>query len=108
MMMHARAVATPMLDAGRVAEALETIEVGIDGIRDFLDEYQQGHRAAECAELVTLEHWRDELLAKEENLAAAKPATVVQVLRRKLDEAVAAEQFEEAARLRDEIKRLAQ
>ena len=86
-------------------EGLGVIESGIDTIRGFLEEYDQSHRAEECVELVSLERWRDEILAKEERAAAARPKSAIQILRQKLDAAVAAEEFEEAARLRDEIRR---
>jgi hypothetical protein len=105
-MMHARAAATPLLAQKRFSEGLHVIETGIEAIREFLDEYNQIHRAEECIELVSLERWRDEILSKEEQAAEARPKSKISMLRRKLDEAVAAEQFEEAARLRDEIHRL--
>ena len=41
------------------------IEAGIEAIREFLDEYDQGHRAEECVELVSLERWREEILTKQ-------------------------------------------
>ena len=107
-MMHARAVATPLIERKELAEGLQAIESGIDAIRDFLDEYQQSHRAEECVELASLEHWREEILTKEDRAAAARPKTAIQILRQKLDRAVADEQFEEAARLRDEIRRRAE
>jgi hypothetical protein len=107
-MMHARAVAMPLIEAERVGEALEAIEEGIDGIRDFLEEYQQTHRSEECVELTALEQWRDEILQSKGGLEQAPPQTAVQMLRRKLEAAIAAEQFEEAARLRDEIRRLSE
>lgn len=105
-MMHTRAVATPLLAHKAFAEGMRIIETGIEAIREFLDEYNQSHRAEECVELVSLERWRDEILSKEEQAAAARPKSKVGMLRRKLEEAVAAEQFEDAARLRDEIRRL--
>jgi hypothetical protein len=105
-MMHTRAVATPLLMQKAFAEGLRVIDMGIEGIREFLDEYSQSHRAEECVELVSLEKWRDEILSKEEQAAAARPKSKISLLRRKLDDAIAAEQFEEAARLRDEIHRL--
>jgi hypothetical protein len=105
-MMHTRAVATPLLTQKRFSEGLLVIETGIEAIREFLDEYNQSHRAEECMELVSLERWRDEILSKEEQAAEILPKSKISLLRRKLDEAVAAEQFEEAARLRDEIRRL--
>jgi protein-arginine kinase activator protein McsA len=57
-------------------------------------------------ELVSLERWRDEILTSEQYSATAQPQNVVQGLRKRLEAAVAAEAFEEAARLRDEIRRL--
>jgi DNA-binding transcriptional MerR regulator len=105
-MMHARAVATPLLAQKAFAEGLRVIEAGIEAIREFLDEYNQSHRAEECVELVSLERWRDEILSREEQAAAARPKSKIGLLRRKLEEAVAGEQFEDAARLRDEIRRL--
>jgi hypothetical protein len=107
-MMHTRAVATPLLGHKAFAEGLRVIEAGIEAIRDFLDEYNQSHRAEECIELVSLERWRDEIVTKEEQAAEARPKSKISMLRRKLEEAVAAEQFEDAARLRDEIRYLSE
>ncbi len=61
-MMHTRAVAMPLLAQRAFAEGLRVIEAGIEAIRDFLDQYNQSHRAEECIELVSLECWRDEIL----------------------------------------------
>ena len=69
---------------------------GIEAIREFLDEYDQSERAEECVEMVALERWREELLAVEERAAAARPKTPAQLLRDKLNAAIAAEEFEEA------------
>ncbi|MEN6451118.1 MAG: UvrB/UvrC motif-containing protein [Thermoguttaceae bacterium] len=106
LLMHSRAVATPFLQQRLYEDGLRAIEAGIDGIREFLDEYDQGRRADECTELVTLERWRDEIISKEQQAAARRPKTAIEILRQKLDAAVAAEEFEEAARLRDQIHEL--
>lgn len=108
LMMHARAIATPLVEQHRYDEGLRAIEAGIEGIREFLDDYEQGHRAEECVELVSLEKWREELLDKEQRAAATRPKSAVQILRQKLDAAIAAEEFEEAAELRDKIRVLGQ
>ena len=55
---------------------------------------------------MTLERWRDDILVREERAAAFRPQSAAAVLRKKLDAAIAAEEFEEAARLRDEIRKL--
>ncbi len=105
-MMHARAVATPLVQQRLYEEGLRVIEAGIDAIREFLDDYDQSHRAEECVELVSLERWREEILSREQRAAAARPKSAMQILRQKLDAAIAAEEFEEAARLRDDIRKL--
>jgi hypothetical protein len=105
-MMHARAVATPLVDKGDYSGALETIEAGIAGIRRFLEEYRQSHRADECLELKNLEQWRDEVMAEADHAGKGEAVRTMLDLQQKLREAVADERFEEAARLRDEIRRL--
>jgi hypothetical protein len=105
-MMYARAVATPLVERKQYEEGLRAIESGIEAIREFLAEHEQGDRAEECAELTSLERWRDEIVSREEVAAEDGPPSDVQLLRRKLAAAVAAEEFEEAARLRDKIRGL--
>ena len=79
---------------------------GPEGIREFLDEYDQGHRAEECVELESLEQWRDEILSAEQRAAENRPKSKLEILRRRLEAAIAAEEFEEAARFRDQIRKL--
>ncbi len=107
-MMNTRAVATPLVREKKLAQALETIEAGIGAIRDFLDEYGQTERSSECVELVNLEQWHAEVLREQRSTPpdSNDKAAVAAHLRRQLSEAVAQEDFEEAARLRDEIRRL--
>jgi hypothetical protein len=105
-MMHSRAVATPFVELGDFPTAVTAIEAGIRDIRQFLDEYGQTERAEECAELTQLVRWRDELAAKNPNVLPAPDADPVTTLRRQLAEAVRDERFEEAARLRDEIRHM--
>jgi protein-arginine kinase activator protein McsA len=63
-------------------------------------------RAPQCAELVHLERWREEVAAQTPGGAPVATPNPLDELRQKLDEAVASERFEEAAQLRDEIRRL--
>jgi hypothetical protein len=108
LMMHTRAAATPLLRKKAYREAFRAIDAGIEAIRDFLDEYNQSHRAEECMELVSLERWRDELLVQDEAIAAAEPKRKIQLLKQRLERAIEAEEFEDAARLRDEIRALSE
>lgn len=103
-MMHTRSVATPLIRRQEYQEGLQLIVSGIDAIRDFLDEYDQSDRAEECVELVSLEHWRKEVLTTLQRAEADRPKSEIEILRDKLEAAIAAEEFEEAARLRDQIR----
>jgi len=104
-MMNVRAVATPLLDEAHYDEGLQVIESGIDAIRNFLDEYGQANRTDECVELTGLERWHVEVLAEKADAENARPKGPEAILREKLQEAIATEEFEQAARLRDEIRR---
>jgi hypothetical protein len=108
LMMHTRAVATPMVESGELTEALRTIDSGIEAIREFLDTHDLSERADQCAELISLEQWREEVLVAAHRTGKAHPEATAEVLRRQLQQAVAEERFEDAAALRDEIRRLAQ
>jgi hypothetical protein len=105
-MMHTRAVATPLVELRDYDTALGVIDAGIKGVRQFLADYAQQHRADQCAELVQLEQWREQVEGQRNSSERRRPPTQLESLRRRLDEAVADERFEEAARLRDEIRRL--
>jgi hypothetical protein len=106
LMMRARAMATPMVEQSQIVDAIRVVDAAIGAIRDFLDEYQQAENADPCLELANLEQWREEIVAMAETSQEADPAQRVLVLRRDLQAAVADERFEEAAKLRDEIRRL--
>lgn len=107
-MMQARAVATPLVEAERTSKALEAIDSGIEQIQDFLDEYDLNEREEACQELQSLERWRDEILADKGLAADLPPETRIELLRKQLRGAIELEEFEEAARLRDELRRLSQ
>lgn len=98
-MMHTRALGHQALARADHHAALELIDEGIAKIRQFLREYDQSEREAECAELGFLLRWRREV----EN---DRPVGPVERLEQQLELAVALEEFEEAARLRDQIRRL--
>ncbi len=106
LMMNARAVATPLIESGQIEQGLQVIESAIAAIEKFLEEYDLQEQVEQCVELNTLRQWREEILTQNRAAASARPGDVLEVLHRKLQEAVAAEAFEEAALLRDEIRRL--
>src|SRR4029079_15213333 len=72
-MMHARAVATPLVELEDYRAALGAIDAGIASIRSFLDEYDQSQNAESCSELVNLLRWREELAAKNPSTIMVEP-----------------------------------
>jgi len=98
-MMNARALALKELGRSDLRAALECIDEGVRRIREFLDEYNQADREADCAELNFLLRWRADV-------DRDRPKGPLVRLEDELREAVARESYEEAARIRDEIRRL--
>jgi hypothetical protein len=98
-MMHTRALAGIALDAGQTRAAIEKIDVGIEAILAFLREYQREDRPERCPELAFLRNWRAEL-------DRTRDRGPIEKLELQLDLAVTREDYEEAARLRDQIRRL--
>jgi hypothetical protein len=98
-MMRARALALQALSRSDFSEALEQIDEGIEQIRRFLREYHQEEHEGKCAELGFLLGWRREV-------ERDRPAGPIERLEQQLGLAVAREDYEEAARLRDQIQRL--
>jgi hypothetical protein len=100
-MMHARAMGMLALAEHDHRAALGHIDAGIEAIREFLRDYEQADNEGECPELSFLVTWRGEV-------ERAQPMGPVQRLEQQLGLAIALEHFEEAARLRDQIRRLAE
>ncbi|CAN5766472.1 hypothetical protein BH23PLA1_BH23PLA1_45010 [soil metagenome] len=98
-MMHARAVGQQAIERGDHKSAIERIDQAIAAIRDFLREYDQQGREATCQELAFLKQWRVEV-ERERTIGP------VERLEEQLQHAVALEDYEEAARLRDQLRRL--
>ncbi|MCA1684465.1 MAG: UvrB/UvrC motif-containing protein [Planctomycetia bacterium] len=98
-MMKTRALAHQALTLNDHATALAAIDEGVAAVRQFLRDYQQSENEAECMELGFLLRWRREVEAE-------RPVGPVERLEQQLALAVALEEYEEAARLRDQLQRL--
>jgi hypothetical protein len=107
-MMHARAVAAPLAALHDYEAAIGVIDAGIAGIRQFLAEYNQLENADSCNELAQLLRLRDQLAAKGPGRFAPEPEPEhpLNRLKQELELAIDEERFEEAARLRDQIRRM--
>jgi hypothetical protein len=98
-MMQARARAMLALEDDKYPVALEEVQKGISRIEKFLEEWDGDVLEEDLPELAFLHDWYEEL-EKE------RPLSQQEQLERDLCTAVEAENFEEAARLRDKIKTL--
>jgi hypothetical protein len=116
-MMHARAVATPLVELEQWEAAVNVLEAGIRGIEQFLADYNQKEKAPQVGELAFLQRWKQEILEKNppkaltgpdaaaESTVAAPPDPLTQV-REDLGKAIKEERYEDAARLRDDLRKL--
>jgi hypothetical protein len=115
-MMHARAVATPLVELEQWDAAAGVLDAGIRGIERFLEEYDQMEQAPRVGELTFLRQWKEEILSKIESESGAMADTAIATppdsinraaeLRTKIELAVVEERYEDAAMLRDELRRL--
>jgi excinuclease UvrABC helicase subunit UvrB len=110
-MMHARAVATPLVEMRDYDAARGAIDAGIEAIRAFLEDYRQTDNAEDCAELNMLVQWREHLQHQQTDDASKayrppEPRQLIEDLRMQLQAAIDEERFEEAARLRDRIRQV--
>lgn len=110
-MMHTKSVAAPLVELRQSDAAMAVIEAGIAAIEQFLVDYEQTHRKDQCFELLHLQAWLAEVRASRRQGAAVpehepidRPIDRLAALRVALATAVAEERFEDAARLRDEIR----
>jgi len=98
-MMYTRARASLSLKDDDHRAALSHIDDGIKAIRQFLRDYEQEGRETECSELRFLVRWRREVERE-------RPIDLLAKLEQQLELSVVLEDYEEAARLRDQIRRL--
>lgn len=98
-MMNTRALALQDLARSDAQAALGRIDEGVRRIREFLHEYNQDDRETDCAELNFLLRWRDDVDRE-------RPKGLLVKLEDELRVAVARESYEDAARIRDEIRRV--
>ncbi len=111
-MMHARAVATPLIETRQWDASIAAIDAGIRNIEQFLRNYGQESKAEHCGELTFLKKWRLEVARHLEsgsengNSTADSPIDPVTALHEQLATAIAEESYEEAARIRDQIRQM--
>ena len=98
LMMHAKAKASIQVNNKDYAGALRCVEDGLERIREFLIGFGQEEAFDESNEVKVLKRFARDIRKK-------LPMDPVARLQARLDRAVRAEDYESAARIRDEIKR---
>jgi hypothetical protein len=97
-MMNARASASLVFKEKRYAEALRIVQDGMNAIKDFFQRFGQEEGYAQSNEVKVLKRFARDIRKK-------MPIDPIAKLKTQLDRAIKGEHYEEAARLRDEIKR---
>lgn len=103
-MMNTRAKVSICLEAQNPKAALTHLRDGILQIRQFLAEYDHMSED-ECPELQHLREWRKEIKGLQ-GIQPSRELTEENRLEAELGEAVATENYEQAAKIRDALKRL--
>jgi protein-arginine kinase activator protein McsA len=99
LMVHTRAAATQALKCNDYDLAIHEAEDGIEKIKAFYQESPHPEFAEQSREIESLQAWLDEIKMK-------RPLTRREQLERALFEAVKSEDYERAARVRDQLKKL--
>jgi hypothetical protein len=99
LMVQTRARATLRLLKDDFSGAIQEIQNGLEKIREFYQKYSRTDLIDQSAEILSLQHWLEDVTAK-------RPLTKREKLEIDLNEAVKREDYEQAARVRDQLKNL--
>ena len=97
-MMNVRAKASLLFNEKRWKQALEVVNEGLDSIKDFFASFGQDEAFTRSNEVKILKKFARDIRKK-------LPIDPIQKLKTQLEKAVQREAYEDAARLRDEIRR---
>jgi hypothetical protein len=97
-MMNARAQASILFKENRHSAALQTIQTGLQNLKEFFARFGQEEAYGQSNEVRVLKRFARDIRRK-------LPLDPVTKLHQQLEKAIKTERYEEAARLRDEIER---
>jgi hypothetical protein len=97
-MMNVRASASLLVDKKQYVEALAIVDDGLTAIKDFFLKFDQEEAFGHCNEVRVLKRFAREIRRK-------LPVDPIEKLQTQLDRAVKQERYEDAAKIRDEIRR---
>jgi hypothetical protein len=96
-MMNARSKALPAMEAGMFKSALAHVEAGIRTIREFFERFNRLEAYEESSEVQVLLDLRHDIVQR-------LPIGTIERLERKLQRALREERYEDAVRIRDQIR----
>lgn len=99
LMMNTRARACICLESQKFERALQQIEIGVERIEDFFLTLDRGDLLEGCKEIAFLRDWS-------ERIRDNKPLSPTEKIKQQLSAAVEREDYERAAKLRDELRQL--
>lgn len=110
-MMLTRAEGSLAVEAGDTVQAVEVINEGLDALKEFYLDFERQDLLENSGEIHSLEQWLEEIEATPKDEATAKPVastpqTEIERLESLLKDAIKCEDYERAAEVRDQIKRL--
>jgi hypothetical protein len=99
LMILTRARGAQALKSDDYTQAFRLIDEGLEQIRAFYREHANAEAAEQSSEILSLEDWLEEIRAR-------RPLSQRERLERALSEAVKSENYEKAAKVRDELRNL--
>ncbi len=99
LMMRTRARGMSALKRSRHDRAIRVIEEGLNDLEEFYHDNGRDELAENSGEIGSLRHWLEEVRQR-------RPLSELEKLQHELDEAVRVEDYEKAAGLRDQIRKL--
>ncbi len=99
LLMRHRALGTRLMHDEKFTEAAERVEQGVELLREFYRDQERIDLMEQSGEIASLELWLADIRSK-------RPLSEREKLERDLDDAVAAEDYEKAARVRDALRKL--
>ena len=98
-MMRTRARGTAAVKRKRFTEAVRVVEEGIEELEAFYRDNEREDLLENSGEISSLRFWLEEVRQR-------KPLTQLEKLQRALDEAISVEDYERAAKVRDQMRKL--
>ncbi|MBL6765187.1 MAG: UvrB/UvrC motif-containing protein [Verrucomicrobiae bacterium] len=111
-MMLTRAEGSLAIEAGDLVQAVEVIREGIDALKEFYLDFERQDLLDNSGEIHSLEQWLEEIETNpldgegESDSDKLQPLTKLERLERDLNKAVELEDYEKAAKIRDQINNL--